>query len=103
MESNAYVFVRGISDVSIIDAIVQSYAPQPNLLARPISSSELVAPVSTAHLSNLAAVVNEWDFHAGILEDADLIWSSVLILEHVLDVGGKALLPYKISRGAFSI
>lgn len=101
MESNAYSLLLAVANFSIIDAIVQSYAPQPNLLARPISSSELVAPVSTAHLSNLAAIVNEWDFHAGILEDADLIWSSVLILEHVLDVGGKDLLPYKIPRGAY--
>ena len=83
----------------IIDAIVQSFAPQPNLLARPISSSDLLAPVSTAHLSHLATIVNEWDFHAGTLEGADLIWSSVLILEHVLNFGGKVLLPFKIPRG----
>lgn len=92
--------IRTYSNSRIIDAIVQSFAPQPNLLARPFSSSDLLARVSTAHLTDLAAVVNEWDFHAGTLDGADLIWSAVLILEHVVNVGGQVLEPFKIPRGA---
>ena len=46
--------------------------------------------------------MNDWDFHAGQLEYEDLIWSSVLILEHVLNSGGDDLAPYKISRGTLT-
>lgn len=85
---------------SIIDLLVQSYAPQPNLLARPISAAELLSPVTPSHLASLADKVNDWDFHAGRMSDEDLIWVSVLILEHILNTGGLDLASYKISRGA---
>lgn len=83
----------------MIDAVVQSYAPQPNLISRPVSSSELLLPATSSHLDSLASKVNEWDFHAGKMDDDDLIWSAVLILEHVLNVGGQELERFKIQRG----
>jgi len=83
----------------IIDLLVQSYAPQPNFLSRPISSAELLAPVTNSHLQILADKVNDWDFHAGRLSTEDLIWSSVLIFEHVLAEGGPDLAQYIIPRG----
>lgn len=78
---------------------MQSYAPQPNLLRLPVSSEELLGPVTSSHLSSLADKVNEWDFHAGKLTNEDLIWSAVLILEHVLSAGGPDVAPFKITRG----
>ena len=87
------------SNLRIIDLLVQSYAPQPNFLRRPLSSSELLPSVSTSHLENLAAKVNDWDFHAGQLPEDDLIYTSMLILEHVLEIGGAELSRFKISRG----
>jgi hypothetical protein len=84
----------------IIDLLVQSYAPQPNFLSRPISASELLQPVTPSHLASLADKVNDWDFHAGRMSDEDLIWVSVLILEHILNTGGTDLASYKISRGS---
>lgn len=86
-------------DCRIVDALVQSYAPQPNFLSRPISTTEFLAKVTPSHLDALADKVNDWDFHAGQLEDEDLIWSSVLILEHVLNTGGEDLSRFKIPRG----
>ena|SRR5437773_424290 len=87
----------------VVDVLVQSYAPQPNLLFRTVSVADLLPPVTSAHLASLAEKLNEWDFHAGLLDEEDLIWSSVLILEHVLNTGAEELSPYKISRGTLNI
>jgi len=100
IENDTYLPLLSFSDViRIIDLLVQSYAPQPNLLSRPISATELLSPVTPSHLASLADKVNDWDFHAGRMSDEDLIWVSVLILEHILNTGGPDLASYKISRG----
>ena len=82
-----------------MDLLVQTYAPQPNFLHRPVYPEELLAPISSSYIGDLAAKVNDWDFHAGQLSMEDLIWSSVLILEHVVSTGGAQLAKYKLSRG----
>jgi hypothetical protein len=79
--------------------LVQTYTPQPNLLCRPISTIELLPPVTEGHLASLSAKCNDWDFHAGRLDEEDLIWCATLILEHVVSTGKEALERFKISRG----
>jgi len=56
--------------------------------------------VTPTHLASLADKINDWDFHAGRMSDEDLIWVSVLILEHILNTGGADLASYYISRGS---
>jgi 3',5'-cyclic-nucleotide phosphodiesterase len=58
-----------------------------------------LAPISPTHLSSLAEKVNDWDFHAGRLEEEELIWCAVLILEHVITTGTQDLIRFKISQG----
>lgn len=83
----------------IIDLVVQSYAPQPNLIRRPVSLEEFLPQISSSYLASLAEKVNDWDFHAGRFSMEDLIWTSVLILEHVLATGGPDLTRYHATRG----
>jgi hypothetical protein len=99
MKNDTYVPYISLLNLRIIDVLVQSYAPQPNLLSRPVSFSELLSPITPSHKASLTDKVNDWDFHAGQLRDEDLIWSSVLILEHVLNTGGEDLSRFKIPRG----
>jgi hypothetical protein len=79
--------------------LVQTYTPQPNFLCRPISTIDLLPDVGEGHLAILAAKCNDWDFHAGRLDEEDLIWCATLILEHVISNGKEALERFKISRG----
>jgi hypothetical protein len=103
IENNTYYLqLKSFSCARIIDLLVQSYAPQPNLLSRPIVAEELLAPVTEEHLRSLADKVNDWDFHAGLLSGDDLIWASVLILEHVLTTFSSSLHQYAMSRGTIS-
>jgi hypothetical protein len=102
IQNNTYTLIIR-SNISIVDVLVQSYAPQPNYLHRTISVSELLPPVSSSYLASLGQTVNDWDFHAGRLKEEDLIYASVLILEHILDTGGPELSPFKISRGPTSL
>jgi hypothetical protein len=94
-------FNRG--NFRILDLLVHSYNPQPNLLRCTFSSADLLPSFTAPRLASLSDKLNQWDFHAGNLSDDELIWCAVLILEHVLGTGGQDLLPYKISRGSFLV
>jgi len=99
IEDNTCILSIFVLTIRIIDHVVQSYAPQPNLLRRPIPLEDYLTPISSAHLASLAEKVNNWDFHAGQYSLEDLIWMAILILEHVLSTGGPDLEKYKVSRG----
>jgi hypothetical protein len=101
IHDNKYV-CSSVTLTRIIDLLVQSYAPQPNLLRRSASPFDTLAPITDAQIASLADKVNDWDFHAGEMNHEDLIWCAVLIFEHILETSGDELSRFKITRGKHS-